>query len=171
MPIQNRGTWGRMLRALSSLFFNISRMKISPACPGAWFTPSCRTLHTPLLKSVRFQFSHFFNLLMSLWMTAWPSGAATTPPNFVSSANLLRVHPVPVSRLLMKKSNSICHGTDPWLVTGLRLDFVLLITTCYVHQLSQFSVHLAVHLSRPYLISLPMKTLWETMTEVFLKLR
>ena len=36
-------------------------------------------------------------------MAAQPSGVSTTPPSFVSSANLLRVHSNSSSRSLMKK--------------------------------------------------------------------
>ena len=102
-------------------------------------------------------------------MAARPFGTTTTPPSFVSSANLLRVHSVPLSRSLMKMSDSTSPSIDPWLVTGLQLDFMVLITICYVWQFSQFSVHLAVHLTSPYLISLSMRMLWETMPEALLK--
>ena len=58
-------------------------------------------------------------------MAAQPAGVSTTPPSFVSSANVLRVHSNSSSRSLMKKLNKTGPSTDPWgtpLVTGLQLD-------------------------------------------------
>lgn len=47
-----------------------------------------------------------------------------------------------------------------WLWIGLQLNFVLLITTFWTRQFSQFSTHLTVHISSPPFISLSMKMLW-----------
>jgi len=55
-------------------------------------------------------------------------GVSTTPPSFVSSDKLLKVHSVPSSWYVMKKLKSVLYSIDPWgipLVTGLQLDFVL----------------------------------------------
>lgn len=56
---------------------------------------------------MRFFFTQFSNLSGSLKMAAYLSGISTTPPSFVPSANLLRVHSVPSFRLLIKKLNDI----------------------------------------------------------------
>jgi len=66
-------------------------------------------------------------------MAVLPSGALTTPPNYVSSANLLRVYSVWSSGSLTEILNSAGPAVDLCgilLVTGFQLDFVLLITTC-----------------------------------------
>ena len=56
------------------------------------FLPRCRTLHFPLLNFMRLLSAHFSSLSRSLWMAAQPYGISATPPSFVPSANLLRVH-------------------------------------------------------------------------------
>lgn len=67
---------------------------------------------------------------LSLWMASHPLSA--TPSSFGLSAKLLRVHAVTLSELLMKKLNSADLSINPWctlLVTGLQINFILLITT------------------------------------------
>lgn len=70
--------------------------------PTAWhlglFLSRGRTWHFPLLSFMRFLPAHFSSLSRSLWMTAQTSGETDSPPSFVSSANLLRVHSVPPCR-------------------------------------------------------------------------
>lgn len=43
-----------------------------------------------------------------------PSSIFTTPPNLVSSRNLMKMHFMPFSRLLMKTLGGICHSINPW---------------------------------------------------------
>jgi len=43
------------------------------------------------LNLIRFLSAQLSSLSRSRWMAAQPSGVSTTPPSFVSSANLLRV--------------------------------------------------------------------------------
>ena len=111
-----------------------ARQQVSPSlywCMGL-FLPRCRTLHLPLLIFIRFLPTQLSSLSRSCWMAAQPSGVSTTPPSFVSSANLLRVCSVPSSRTSMNKRNKTGPRTEPWgtpLATGLRLDSALLITT------------------------------------------
>ncbi|KAF1440525.1 Zinc finger RNA-binding protein, partial [Pygoscelis papua] len=62
---------------------------------------------------------------------------------FVSSANLWRVHSAPSSRSLMKVLNRTGPSIDPWctlLVTSLQLGFILLINTFWAWPFSQFSL-------------------------------
>ena len=68
-----------------------------------------------------------FFLLRPLWIATWPSRVSATSPSSVSSADLLKVHSVPSSKLLMKMLNRTGPSIDPQgtlLVTDLQLDFV-----------------------------------------------
>ena len=67
-----------------------------------------------------------------------------TPPCFVSSEDLLRVHSGPSSRSLMKMLSSIDPSVCSWdapLETGLQMDFMLLITSLWAQEFSQFTVY------------------------------
>ena len=63
-------------------------------------------LHLALLNFIRFTWAHFLSLSRSLWMASHPSGMSNALLSFVSSANLLRVHLIPLSMSLMKILNS-----------------------------------------------------------------
>jgi len=67
----------------------------------------------PLLNLIRFLSAQLSSLPRSRWMAAQPAGVSTTPPSFVSPANLLRVHSNSSSRSLMKKLNKTGLSTDP----------------------------------------------------------
>ena len=80
----------------------------------------------------------------------------------------------PSARPLLFDMFVICPGLDLQgdpLGTGLQLDFMLLIAALGAWQFSQFSVHLTVHLSSPYFISLSLRVLRETARLSTLKLR
>lgn len=87
---------------------------------------------------------HFPSPLRHLWMAAQLSGLSATPPSFVSPVNLLRVHPVPLSRSLMtlNRTGPSTDTRNTPTATSLQLDFVLLITILWARQLSQFLIHL-----------------------------
>ena len=111
-----------------------SRSALSLYLSTGLFLPRCRTLHWPLWNFIRFLCSQLSSLSGSHWMAAQPSSVSTTPPSFVSSANLLRVHSNSSSRSLIKNLNKIGPNTDPWgtpLVTGLQLDSAPLMTTLW----------------------------------------
>lgn len=77
-------------------------------CMCFWFTP--QSSFQPI------------SLACSGWWAALPSSVLTSPPNFVLSANLLRMHSVPSSKSLMKTLDS----TDPWqipVVADCQVDF------------------------------------------------
>ncbi|KAK4807231.1 LOW QUALITY PROTEIN: hypothetical protein QYF61_024351 [Mycteria americana] len=78
-----------------------------------------------LLNLMKFTWAHFSSLSRSLWMASLLSSISTAPLSLVSSANLLRVHSIPLSMSLMKTQTS-----------------------------SQFLIHLTVHSSNPYLYNL-----------------
>jgi len=59
-------------------------------------------------------YTQLSNLSRSLWMAAQPSGVSTTPPRFVSSADLLRMRSVLSSRSLMNDLNRPGTSTDHW---------------------------------------------------------
>lgn len=67
---------------------------------------------------------------------------SATSPSFVSSANLLThllVHSIPLPRTLTKRLNSTSPSANPWgtpPMTGLLLDFMLLITSLWIWQFS-----------------------------------
>ncbi|KAK4817624.1 LOW QUALITY PROTEIN: hypothetical protein QYF61_021527, partial [Mycteria americana] len=70
-----------------------------------------------------------------------PSSRSTLPHNLVSSANLLRVHSIPLSRSLIKILNRTGPSTEPWgtpLVTGRQLDLTPFTTTLWARPSSQF---------------------------------
>ncbi|KAK4817090.1 hypothetical protein QYF61_027921 [Mycteria americana] len=70
------------------------------------FPSLCRSLHLALLNFMRFTWAHSSSLSRSLWMTSLPSSKSTALLSLVSSANLLRVHSIPLSVSLMKTLNS-----------------------------------------------------------------
>jgi len=55
--------------------------------------------------------------------------------------------------------------------TDLQLDFVLLITTLWAQQFSQLSVHLIVHFSSLYFVSLSLRLLQETVLKAKIKVK
>ena len=141
------------------------------------FLPRYSTLHLFLLNFVRFLSAQLSSLSRSRGMAAQPSGVSTTPPSFVSPANLLRVHSVLSFRLLKKRLNKTGTSTNLWgipLVTGLQLDSAPLMATLWVLPLSQFSIHLtvqSVHSSSPLFMSFPVRMLWEIASKALLKSR
>lgn len=82
------------------------------------FPSEVRNFLLPLVKLHEVSVGHFFSLLRSLWVTAWPCGISAIVPSSVS--------PAPSSRIWTGPN------PDPWgtlLVGGLHLDSVPLITT------------------------------------------
>lgn len=68
------------------------------------------------------------------------------PPSSMSPANLLGVHSaVSLMKMLNRIRPSINHRA-PLLVTGLQLDFKVLVTTLWAQPFDQFSVHLIISL-------------------------
>lgn len=118
------------------------REHFAQACIQSGFVPISKNGHSTI------SVSNFFP----------NSDVSAILPNFLSSADLLRVHAVPSSGSLMKMLNSISLSVDSLhtpVVTGLQVDFVQLIITLTVMMLTawqfgQFSVHLTVHLSSLY---------------------
>lgn len=85
----------------SGLFFH------SLTCLYLW--PKCRTLQFALYF-IRLAQAHLSSLPRSLWMIALPSSMSTIPHSL--SANLLKIHSVPLSVLLTEMLNStVCW---PW---------------------------------------------------------
>ena len=128
-------------------------------CMGL-FLPRCRTLYLPLLNFIRFLCAQLSSLSRSRWMAAQPSGVSTTPPSFVSSANLLRVHSNSASKSLMKKLNKTGPSTDPWwtaLVTGLQVDSAPLTTTLWVLPFSHNPIVIPLKSTPPSNIPNPWK--------------
>lgn len=75
----------------------LSQPRLPFSFPGhsaaSWlFLPRCRTVHFPLLNSMRFLF-HFSSPSRSSWMAAQPLGTAQPPPGFLSTEYLLSHHP------------------------------------------------------------------------------
>ena len=73
--------------------------------------------------TLRFVEPYEFHLSGSLWMASCPLGMSTASHRLVWSANLLRMHLIPLSMSLMKMINSTGSITDPWgmpLVTNKR---------------------------------------------------
>ena len=79
----------------------------------------------------------------SIWMAFLPSVISTAPLSLVSCTNLLRVHSISLSTLLIKMLKHTGPKTDPWasLVTGLHLDIKPVSTTLWLQSSNQFIIH------------------------------
>ncbi|PKU43429.1 hypothetical protein llap_6262 [Limosa lapponica baueri] len=96
------------------------------------FLPQCSTLHLPLFNFIKFLSAQLSSLYRSRNMVAQPSGVSATPPSFVSSANLLRVHSVPSSQVIDEYVEQDWTQYGPLVITSSyrpQLDFSPLITT------------------------------------------
>jgi len=105
-------------------------------------------MQTAQVQDLSFGFAEPHELLLgpllslsrSLWMTFHPSGMLTSPNNLVSSAELLRVHSIPLPKSLIK----ILKSTDLWgtpLVTDLHPDMESLTNAFWAQSHNQFLVH------------------------------
>ena len=118
---------------------------------------NCNILYLALLSLIWFIWAHFSNFSRSLWVTSLPSIVSVAPLYLVSSANLLRVHSIPLSQSLIKMSKNTSPKKDPWripLVTGLHLDVKPLITNLCLWPFNQFLFHWKVHLSNSCIFSI-----------------
>jgi len=125
-------------------------------------------LHSSSLNFMSFLSAHFSSPLMSLWMGTQPSRVSATPPSFVSSANLPRVHFAQSCRSLMKMLNRIRPSIYPWgtlLATDLQIEFAPLITTLRPPY-GKFSVHFTLCSSSPYINIFSMRILWDTVKDL-----
>lgn len=112
---------------------------LSASWHPAWCFLSPGAGHGGFLHLLSFLSTHFSSLLMTLWMAAKPSSVSTTLLSFVS---LLRVHSFPTSRSLLKMLRSIGPVIIPWhtpVMTGSRLNFLMMITILWVQLFSQCS--------------------------------
>lgn len=102
---------------------------------------------------------HFSSLSRSLQMAPHPSGLPTTRFTSAQFAALLSAHFVSFPRSFLKMLNNICASIDPWdtsLVTGLQLDFLLLMATFEPSSLASFQLtSLSIHL-----VYIPSACLW-----------
>lgn len=92
----------RDVQTLSDLLYNITPIRQRPQHIYVWlrlFLLRCKTLHFPLLNSMRFLSMHISSLLKSPWMSGQPSCDLVTPPSFGSSANLLETRPCTITQL------------------------------------------------------------------------
>ncbi|KAK4825192.1 hypothetical protein QYF61_025120, partial [Mycteria americana] len=90
----------------------------------------------------------------------------------VSVSPFLQPVDVPLDGSMTLQHISHSSHIDPWgtlLVTGYQPDFVSLITTLWTWLFSQFSIHLTVCSSSPYINRLSMRILWETASKALLK--
>lgn len=76
--------------------------------------PWCCTRHVPLLNFMQLMIFQCSNVFRSICKTSWPSRESTAPPSFVSSANLLRMHPTHACRPLIKTLSRTGSKTKPW---------------------------------------------------------
>jgi len=75
--------------------------------------PMGRSVHLALLNFMRFAWAHLSSLSRSLWMASCSLGVLIAPLSLVSSANLLRVHSIPLSISPTKMLNSAGPNTNP----------------------------------------------------------
>lgn len=104
-------------------FCRTASLTVRPSlyCCMGLFCPRSKTEFSPVALH-QVPVAHFSR---SLWKVAFPSSELTTPPNLVSSTNLLREVTVLSSWSLMKTLNHLCASLDPWgmpLVTGHQLS-------------------------------------------------
>lgn len=128
------------------------------------FLLRCKTFHFSLLDLMMFLSAHSSRLLRSFCMA--------TPLSFCHQQNWSREF-APSPRSLMKMLKGTGFHTDSWcalLAPGLQLDFVLFITALWV-VFRQFSVHLSVCLTSPFVNTLSMRILWEEVSETSPKSR
>ncbi|KAM9656072.1 uncharacterized protein ACIBXB_008597 [Morphnus guianensis] len=112
----------------------------------------CRTRHLALLNLIQLASAHPSSLSRSLCRAFLPSSRSTLPPNLVSSANLLTVHSIPLSKSLIKTLNRMGPNTEPWgtpLVTCHQLDLTPFAATLWACPSSQFFTQRRVQLSKP----------------------
>lgn len=92
---------GRLLSTSTPWFFLAKLLSNRLVFTMYWylglFLLRCRTFHFLLFNFMRVFSFQFFSLLMS-WRAGQPCWVSATLPSCVSSANLLRVHSVPLSR-------------------------------------------------------------------------
>lgn len=123
------------------------------SCKGAWgyshlAAEHCISFAKQIVQAILVDL--FLQPVEFPWKVEKPPGLLAAPPSFVSSVDMLRVHFLPLFRLLIKRQNSIGPIIDPWstfLVTSFQMGFVLLVITLWAWQLSQFSFHLTSHFS------------------------
>lgn len=112
-----------------SLFYQAAFLLINTRLSWCLRLFQCRTWPLHLLNFMRFTLAYVPSLLMSPWITAWLSGVSATPSSLVPSANLLWVHCpiIQIANESVKQYWQDSYSTP--LVTGLQLNFELLITT------------------------------------------
>ena len=108
----------------------------------------CRAWHLAFLYFMMFAWANLSSPWSSLWMASLLSSMSIALHSLVSSANLLRVHSVPLSVFLTKMLNNTGPYTDPWgmpLITGFHLDIEPFITTFWVQPSSQFLIFCVIY--------------------------
>ncbi|KAK4828032.1 hypothetical protein QYF61_022809 [Mycteria americana] len=96
--------------------------------------------------------AHRSSLSRSLCRASLPSSRLTLLPSLLSSANLLRVHSIPLSRSLIKILKKTGPKTKPWgtpLVTSCQLDLTLFTTSLWAQPSSQLFTQRGVHQHKP----------------------
>lgn len=109
------------------------------SCKGTWLCISYWTLRGSC-QIISFQVS--VGGSMTLWHTNCTS-------QFCAIGKLAGVHSAPLSRSLMKMLMELDPVLTPGVVTGLQVDFAVLITNCLEWLFCQFSIYLAVCSSIP----------------------
>jgi len=124
----------------------LGRAALNPSIPQPVLIPGValtqvQDLHLALLNLMRFTQAHLSSLSRFLWMTCHPSGMSATPFSLVLSADLLRVHSVPLSRSLIGEDvKQYCSHYGPLRDTTRHLysvvyseAFVLCASTVFMH--------------------------------------
>jgi len=104
----------------------------------------------------------------------FPSGMSIAPLSLVSSANLLKVHSIPLSVSSSKMLNNTSLSNNPWgmpLITGHHLDSKPLTTTHWVWLSIQFLIQQVVHPSDPFFFNLVTRTSCRTASNTLHKFR
>lgn len=129
----------------------------SPSSGTSPLFPRCRTWHFPFLNFTRILLIHFSSQSPFEWQDTHKMYHLL----LLVLCHLQRVQSVSSSGPLMKTLQSINSRVTPQ-VTDLNLELTPLITTLWVQQLSQFSIHPTVHWFYTYFTSFSTRMLWET---------
>lgn len=158
--------WDSPVLLCRAAFPSVGPQPTDPRCLGLSLL-KYRTLHSLLPNFMRLLSARFSSLPKSFWIAALPSSILSASPNLVLSTNLLRMHSIPLLRLLMKTIDDRDPNADHW--KDSYSSPAGLCTSDY-NSLSpavQLVLHIN-HLSSSYVTNLVMRPL-RTVTKVLLK--
>lgn len=95
------------------------------SCTVAVFTPQMQVFALPFLNFMRILSAPFYSWLRSPWLAALVPASTTYPPSLVASRILIKAHPIPSVRLLMKTVKSTGLSVSPWRMPPVTIHHVV----------------------------------------------